>query len=347
MTINNATSQFRINYKVIIFLVLFIIGLYLIIPKLIDVQEAIKLIIKVNKFYLILAIGCEFISYIGAATLLGIILQRLGYRVAFWDRFRIGSIAAFAIHFFPVGTFGGGAIDFYFLRRKNVEAGSILLMFVLRMLISYAAFLTIFIVGLLLVPMYPQLPFSPRIISFILFAVVVWGILYIIHLYRRKEKFRQIWLKYLNFINFLLQKVKKEPYSRKKILEVFEDIYRGIGIFGGKKRISVFALLAGLTYWLGDIICFYFVFLSFGYKIHFGVLLFGYGAATLAGLVSFVPGGLGITEGSMGLVFSGLGVPLSLALMSILVFRFFSFWIWIPIGLLSFYTLRRGFKSSR
>lgn len=340
----NLNTQIKINYKVIIVLILFIVGLYLLIPKLIDTQEAVKLILKVNKYYLLLAIISEFLSYIGAATLLGIILSRLGHKIAFWDRFRIGSIAAFAIHFFPVGSFGGGASDYYFLKGRKVETGSILLMFILRMLISYSAFLILFFISLILVPTYPNLSLAYKIIPLILIGVIIWGICYMIHLYRHKEKFRQVWIKYLNFINKVFGFFKKTPFTQEKIDRVFEDIYKGIGIFGKRKRNSMYALGAGLIYWLGDIFCFFFVFLSFGYTIHLGILLFGYGLATLAGLISFIPGGLGVTEGSMGLVYSSLGVPLSLALMSILVFRFFSFWIWIPIGLYSFYSLKKGMK---
>lgn len=340
--ISNNHSQIRFNFRAIIIFALFIIGVYFLIPRLIDIQEAAKLILKVNKLYLLLAIGSEFLSYASAAGLMGTILSRLGYRLPFWVRFRLGSIAAFAIHFFPVGSFGEGAVDYYFLRKRKVEGGSILLMFVLRMLISYSAFLGLFFLSLILVPTYPHLPFSPKVVSFVLMLAILWGIFYIIHLYGRKEKFRQIWYKYLNFVSPIFAKIRGQKISQEKTEKLFEDIYRGIGLFGGKKRTSLFALIFGLFYWLGDIFCFYFVFLSFGYQIGFGVLLFGYGVATLAGLASFIPGGLGVSEGSMALVYSGLGVPLSLALMSILVFRFFSFWIWIPVGLFSFFSLKRS-----
>lgn len=338
----NLNTEIKLNFRSIILIVFFIIGLVLIIPRLIDITEALKLILTVNKYYLIIALLFEFTCYIGAATLLGIILSRLGYKIPFWDRFKIGSIAAFAIHFFPVGSFGGGASDYYFLRKRKVESGSILLMFVLRMIISYSAFLAIFLVGLILVPIYPHLPFSPKLVSLVLLSAIILVMIYILYLYEHKEKFRQVWVKTLHRINFIIAKIRKRPFSDEKINEIFDDIYTGIGIFSQKKRTSIFAFLAGLIYWLGDILCFYFVFLSFGYHIHFGVLIFGYCISTLAGLISFIPGGLGVTEGMMGILYSGMGVPLSVALTSILVFRLFSFWIWIPIGIFSFFSLRRG-----
>ena len=200
-------SQLRLNYKAIIFLLFFIIGAYLLIPRLVDIEEALRLILRINKGYLLLALAAEIISYLGAAGLMGVILSRLGHRIRFWDRFRLGSIAAFAIHFFPLGSFGEGTVDFYFLSRRQVGGGSILLMFVLRMIISYSAFLGLFFLGLVLVPTYPHLSFSPKVVSFFLMAVIIWGIFYMIHLYRHRDKFYLLWQKYLHFINRMLTKL--------------------------------------------------------------------------------------------------------------------------------------------
>lgn len=329
------------NFFRLFILLLFVIGVYFFIPKLIGIEEALNLITKVNKFYLFLALSSEIASYCGAAWLLGIILSRLGYQISFLDRFRIGSIAAFAIHFFPVASFGEGAVNYYFLKKKGINPGSVLLLLILRIMITYTAFLGLFFIGLILVPTHPHLPFFLKLVSGLIFLSILWGFFYIFYLYKNKEKFKKVWERFFNFANSFSNLLRGKPLKGEKAREIFEDIYQGLGLFGRKKRTSFFALLAGLLYWLGDIICFFFIFLSFGYFIHFGVLVFGYGVATLAGLISFIPGGLGVTEGSLALVYSGLGVPLSLALMSILVFRFFSFWIWIPIGLVSYLTFKR------
>ena len=348
MDINQETNQsfpIKFNLKSLIILVLFAVGIYLLLPKLIDAQQALKLLLHVNKFYILIAIFFEVISYIGAAWLLGIILSRLGYKIKFWDRFRIGSIAAFAIHFFPVGTLGEGAVDFYFLRKKKVEAGSILLMLVLRVLITYTAFLIVFLVGLSLVPTAPHLPFSPKIISFILLTLIIFGSFYLYYLYKNKEKFRKTWNRFLRFFDNIVSKIRGKEVSTAKESELFEDIYHGIGLFGGKKRFALLAILAGVVYWLGDITCFHFVFLSLGFDIHWGVLIFGYGVAFLAGMISFIPGGLGVVEGSLVLIYTGLAVPSALAVAAILVFRLFSFWIWIPFGLYSYISLSKETKK--
>ena len=69
--------------------------------------------------------------------------------------------------------------------------------------------------------------------------------------------------------------------------------------------------------------------------------------ATLASLISLIPGGIGITEGLLALIFTGAGITSGIVLISTLVFRFFSFWIWIPIGLASYITLKRSIQEKQ
>ena len=330
----------QFSFKSLILVIFLVFALYILIPKLVGLQQVFNLLLKIDKFYLFLAILVEIISYCGAAWMLGIILWRLGYKVKFWDRFRIGSIAAFAIHFFPLGSFGQGAVDYYFLRKRKVASGSVLIMFILRTIICYCAFLLLFVLGLILVPTAPALSFSPKIVSGVLLLLIILGVFYMFYLYHHKKHFNKVWDKYLGKMNWIFRKVKNKTVSDERSQEIFEDIYEGIGLFGGKKRFTVLAIVAGVLYWLGDIFCLFFVLQSFGFTMHFGGLVFSYGVATLAGLISFIPGGLGVTEGILGGVLSGLGTPVSLAFTAVLVFRFFSFWIWVPFGLYSFLSLR-------
>lgn len=334
----------KFNIRSAITVILLLVGIYFFIPKLIGIEESLKLVLKVNKIYLFLAIVSEIASYGGAAWLLGIILSRLGYKIPFSERFRIGSIDAFAMHFFPLGSLGEGLINFYFLSKRGVTAGSALLMFVIRIIITQASFLILFVLGLILVPTAPHLEFSPKFVALAIFSLIVTGIIYLIYLYEHREKFYRVWEKILNFLNSSLISFKKQPIGKEKANEVFEDLYKGFDLLATRKRSLVLGGMAGLIYWIGDILCLFFTLLSLGYFPHAGVLIFSYGVSTLAGLISTIPGGIGVTEGFLGIALNSLGVPLTVSVISILIFRLFSFWIWIPIGLISYITLQRRRK---
>ncbi len=333
-------NPLKFNAKNIIILVLLLVGLYFLLPKLVGLEQALKLLRHINKFYLLLGIVAEIMSFIGAAWLLGIIFTQLGHKLPFFTRFKLGSIAAFTIHFVPLGAAGEAAFDYYFLRKQRVDSGSIILMWILRWIFTYAGFFLVFLFGLMLVPTYPDLTFSPKFISPILLIAILGAVFYLVYIYRHKDKFWQVWSKLFSFANRIIKRFKKEPFAEDKKREVFDDIYEGIGLFGRKKRSSILAILAGMLYWLGDITCFYFVFLSFGFHIGWGMLIFSYCISTVLGIISAVPGGMGVTEGSMALILTGMGVPGALALTATLVFRLFSYWVWIPVGFFSYLSLR-------
>lgn len=341
-------SPLKFSLKNIIILILILIGLYFLLPKLVGLEQALKLLANVNKYYLLLAISAKILSYASAAWLLGIILSRLGHKIPFLTRYKFSSIAAFTMQFLPISGIGAAAVDYRLFRKQNVDSGSIVLIWILRTLFTYAGFLALFVLGLILAPASQSASFSPKIISLGIFVLILFAVTYLFLLYKHKDRFWAVWNKIFNFANKILLKIKKKQIPENKRDQIFNDIYRGIGLFSRKKRDSAYAILASVLFWLGDIICLFFMFEAFGYTVPPGILIFGYCISTALGLLSAIPGGIGVTDGSLVLIYSGLGISSSVALMATLVFRLFSFWIWIPVGFLSYLSLNKAkpFKDS-
>jgi uncharacterized membrane protein YbhN (UPF0104 family) len=91
------------------------------------------------------------------------------------------------------------------------------------------------------------------------------------------------------------------------------------------------ALSAGLNIALG-MLALYFLFVAAGHTVSPGVLLAGYGLPLLLGRVSFLPGGVGIVEGTMAALYDGLGVPDGVTVVVILTYRVLSFWLPTLVG---------------
>ena len=99
--------------------------------------------------------------------------------------------------------------------------------------------------------------------------------------------------------------------------------------------IGVEAGLTLLSLWL----CFE----SVGQAPDLGVLLAGYGIGLAIGMVSLVPGGLGVQEGSMAGVYTFLGIPLSEAVAVATLFRAVHFFVPFLLSLLLYREMiRRG-----
>jgi uncharacterized protein (TIRG00374 family) len=83
----------------------------------------------------------------------------------------------------------------------------------------------------------------------------------------------------------------------------------------------------------------YIIFVSLGLHPLYRVVLAGYAIGALFVVVSPTPNGVGFVEGSMALVFSGLGIPGAVATTTTIIYRALDFWIPFSIG---FFLLQRA-----
>jgi len=346
---NSDKQLFKFSYTRLIIIILVALGIYLLIPKLVGLKEGLRLVQQVKPIYIVLGILGEVVSYTGAAMLMGLVIRKLKTRLPFIDLIRMGTIGAFAIHFFPISGAGEATINYYLLRSKSVSSGDALFVFIIRGIFLYIAFFIIFALGLLLTPSHPLLSLTQKIIFIALFIVIIIVTFWVRYLYRNRDRFWSAGYKFLGIINWFSRKLFKKRVFTPETCEILvSDIYNGFGTFFRNKRKEWLPALSwSAIYWLGDMSCLFFSLLAFGFVVHPGVLISAYGIATLLGLISFIPGGLGVVEGVLSLGLIGLGVSANIALFGVLLFRLMSFWLIMPIGFVSFVTMQSEIKNHK
>ena len=99
-------------------------------------------------------------------------------------------------------------------------------------------------------------------------------------------------------------------------------------------------LLGALMWWAFDIACLWACFEAFGASPAVGVLVVGYFVGMLANTLP-LPGGVGSVDGGMIGAFVAFGVDPAAAIVAVLAYRFFAFWLPIAPGALAFGSLRR------
>ena len=109
------------------------------------------------------------------------------------------------------------------------------------------------------------------------------------------------------------------------------------------------AILFSYFGWILDIMAIYIIFLSIGEtNIHISILIITYTIAMISGwLPLFLPGGLGIVDGTMAILFIYAGVPVENAVLATLLYRLVSYWFNTVLG--AFYLwgeLKAGYGSS-
>jgi uncharacterized protein (TIRG00374 family) len=100
-------------------------------------------------------------------------------------------------------------------------------------------------------------------------------------------------------------------------------------------------LFSSFLFYLGDVLTFYFSFLVFGFQPNFALLIFGYSISLVLTAFTLMPGAPGVMETSLVVVFVKLGFPVQIVLFASLLFRFFSYWLPLPVGIFSYWRLKK------
>ena len=92
--------------------------------------------------------------------------------------------------------------------------------------------------------------------------------------------------------------------------------------------------------WLLDAAALWFFLIAFGHLMNPASLVLAYSIASLLAVLPITPGGLGIIEGVLipGLI--GFGVPGGVAVIAVVSWRLFQFWIPVPVAGLCYLSLR-------
>ena len=100
--------------------------------------------------------------------------------------------------------------------------------------------------------------------------------------------------------------------------------------------IVFYATTLTVIFWLLEAISVYFILLSFGIdNLEFLMIIPTYATSLMLGVLSFLPMGLGVVEGSLTSFFSLQGIEVSLALTLVIVIRLFTRWYSVAIGFLA------------
>jgi uncharacterized protein (TIRG00374 family) len=100
------------------------------------------------------------------------------------------------------------------------------------------------------------------------------------------------------------------------------------------------AVLGATMFWAAQIACLWAAFDAFGEAPPLGVLVVGFFVGMLGNLLP-LPGGIGGVDGGMIGAFAAFGVDTDLAIVAVLAYRGFTFWLPTVPGVIAFFALRK------
>ncbi|MFX0122764.1 MAG: lysylphosphatidylglycerol synthase transmembrane domain-containing protein [Candidatus Hodarchaeota archaeon] len=316
-----------LSFRSFVFAIILAIFVYLLIMIFSDWEDLIKQIINVDPVVIILAVllslgnyFCRFFKWI-------LFTRSLELEIPLGENFLI-FFAGLSLSITPAKV--GEAIRAFFLQKtSSVDLSKGLASTFSERLIDLLAVTILALLGTLFLGLRQSVDFLP-VLVIILFGILIGVLIFLFNpLYNIFS-----WIFHLEPWASVGKKIDK---FRSDVVVTFHyDVFLG-------------ALLFGVIGWTCEGVGFFLIAQSLGISITFEASIFIYATSSLLGAISFLPGGLGVMEGSMELfLVSLLVISLSTAGALVILIRLTTLWFGVTLGLifLLLFTQKLGKNSS-
>jgi uncharacterized protein (TIRG00374 family) len=307
---------------------LLILGLavHLILPQLTSLEYSLKVIESMAIWAVGLAIVAQLFSYLGSGYQLYSIVAIVHQRISILFGIII-TLAASSIGLVAGGVLGNTAAIYGWVHKKGISVEGAGLAGTLPLILNNITLIFVTFVGLVYLLIIHQLTTSKTIFFIVILMFLLIFIIVIICGLRHRLQLTSLAIRIAGWwarINKRSYKATDTENTMIRLFKAWDVLSRG----GWQRPL----LGAGMNIGF-DILSLYFIFIAAGYHVRLGVLLAGYGMPMLLGKMAFlIPGGVGVVEGTMAVLYKGLGVPDPVVVVVILIYRFISFWVPSFIG---------------
>ena len=316
---------------------LLVLGLavHLILPQLASLEHSYQVIQKMLPWAVALAVIAQVTSYLGSGYLLKALVDVSGSKLSV-RRGTMITLAGASFGMVAGGMVGSAAAIYRWMQKEQVKPEAATLAGTIPGLFNNMVLVTVSLAGLVHLLIVHQLTRLQGISFAVILAVLlgligllVWGLRERDDLRAWAERLVRRWTK-----------IRRQEYQPQKTDTWLVGLFNAADLLlaGGWRG----PLLGATLNVVFDMLTLYFLFIAAGHPVTLGVLLTGYGLPLLLGKMAFmVPGGVGVIESTMAGLYTGLGVPDSVTVVVVLIYRVLSFWLPLLLGFPLIWVLQR------
>jgi uncharacterized membrane protein YbhN (UPF0104 family) len=319
-------------YASIAFIISTAAFLYFVLPKLLGLRDTWHRVQHGNGWWLALGALFEVCSFIGYVVLFRGVFLRGGSRIGWRASYEITMAGLAATRLFASAGAGGIALTAWALRRSGMEPRLVACRMIAFMGLLYAVFMGCLVIGglgLYLGAFPGAAPFAITIIPAIFGGAVIAIFLAVSLLPGDVDRLVARW-SHGGRLGRLAGHAAAAPAA------AASGIRTAIALVRGRNP----ALVGAVAWWGFDIAVLWSAFHAFGGAPPTAVVVMCYFVGMLGNVLP-LPGGIGGVDGAMIGAFSAFGVSPSLAVVSVLVYRAFAFWLPTLPGAVAYFQLRR------
>jgi putative heme transporter len=308
--------------------------LYLVLPKIVGLKGTWNRIQHGNGWWFGLGAVLEVCSFFGYIALFRAVFIRGESRINWRESYEITMSGLAATRLFASAGAGGIALTAWALRRSGMEARVAACRLIAFLVLLYAVYmLTLVIDGLgLYTGVIPNhgAPFAITIVPAIFGAVVIIVFLSVSLLPGDFDRLVSRWAGGSGRLSRILRKIAAAPATAATGVRTAISLVRTRNPY----------LLGAVVWWGFDIAVLWACFHAFGASPPKGVIVMSYFIGMLGNTLP-LPGGIGGVDGGMIGAFAAFGVHVQVAIVAVLAYRAFAFWLPTLPGAVAYLQLRR------
>lgn len=305
----------------------------------------------VRGWALLLMVPVEVLNYHAQARMYQRLFAIVGNRLSYKFLIKASLELNFVNHVFPSGGVTG--LSYFTLRLrqgKELSGGKATFIHIMKVGLYVLAFEVILVFGVLALALMGRVNSLVMLTAGSLSTLLVIGTLGFMYIIGSKSRINSFFTALTRALNRLIRVVRPrhpETINITKAKATFDDFHDSYLVIRSNyhqlKVPFLYALLADTT----EILAVYVVYIAFGEWVNVGAVILAYGIANFAGLISVLPGGVGIYEALMTTVLAATGIPPRLSLPVTVMYRILNTLIQVPPGYYLYHrALGRGELSS-
>lgn len=328
-------SFVRRNWRTIVTVATIVALVALLIAIREQVIETFNNLGKVHTWMLLLIIPLTLLGYHAQARMYQGLFGMLGNKLKYGFLFRAALELNFINTVFPSGGVSGISYFGVRLRSQEITGTRASLVQIMKLLLVFVSFELLLIIGLLLMAVGGQANDLVILVAGSISTLLMVGTVGFWAILRSETRIHATF----SFITAALNKTihffrRKHPetISTTRAEGIVRDLHLNFKTIESNykqlQRPFLWALVLNLT----AIFSIYTVYIAFDAWINLGAIILAYSVANFAGLVSVLPGGVGIYEALMTGVLAAAGIPAALSLPVTVMYRVLSTAIQVPPG---------------
>ena len=316
-----------------VFVVVVVVFLYVGLPRLAGLDDTWDRIQNGAPQWLVACLVFEIVSFGGYVWLFRGVFVRGSNRISWAASYQITMAGLVATRLFAAAGAGGAALTVWALRRSGMPTRVVATRMVAQYVILYGVYvISVVICGIgLYTGLFPGGgDFAITLVPAIIGAILIGGALALTLIPDQIDRRVEQWMRGSGRLSRIATRLAAVPDA------VAAGVREAITIVRERDG----AAFGAVIWWYFDILTLWAAFHAFGDAPPFSVIVMAYFVGMVANLLP-LPGGIGGVDGGLIGAFIALGVEGSLAIVAVLTYRAFAFWLPTIPGAIAFFQLRR------